>query len=153
MPFSFCLCLCQMMLSYWRPSVNGLLFSGNLPLQTVWFEVGQRKASWVPCSLASCSSSNVFLFVLFSPVSLEVLADIFIFFLLGSGMCQCCSLEEVSLLQNWVGKHWRKLHLWDKRQNRLFDFACSCVHKNKNPVKQVRRNKSYMSEMGKVTRW
>lgn len=59
-------------------------------------------------------------FFQFSPISLKVLADIFLLFLLGSGMCQCCSLEDVSLLQSWVGKHWRKLYLWGKIRNRLF---------------------------------
>lgn len=59
-------------------------------------------------------------FFQFSPISLKVVAVIFLLFLLGSGMCQCCSLEEVSLPQSWVGKHWRKLYLWDKIRNRLF---------------------------------
>lgn len=119
MPFSFHLCLWQMMLSYWHPGVSRPSFSGNFPLQTDSKSDNKKQAE----SPAHSPLAVLVMFVgffWFSPISLKVLADVFIFFLLGSGTCQCCSLEEVSLLQNWVGKHRRKLYLWAERQNRLF---------------------------------
>lgn len=64
MPFSLHLPLWQKMLCYRHSSGNRPLFSGNFQLLTVWFEHGQWKASWVPCSLTSQFEFPFFSFLL-----------------------------------------------------------------------------------------